>query len=1134
MKKISLVLSLVLFAFGFALAQRTVTGTISDQKGEPMVGASVLVKGTTTGVVSDIDGKYSLNLPAGATTLVFSFAGYVTQEVTTSASNVIDVSLSESTLQEVVVTAIGIQREKKALGYSATDLKADDVTQRSESDPLRALQGKVPGVSITGGGGAPGQSTKMNIRGFSSLTGNTQPLFVVDGIPFDNSVNASTDANAGTQFSNRAFDIDPNNIESMTVLKGAAASALYGSRATNGVVVITTKTGKKNRKGLEVSYNGSYSLEEISRTPNYQDMYTQGSSQNYNGGFIGNWGAPFPSEVDRINQEFYNGEARYINSYGTWGPSANLQPYPTGTGPHPIVGLAFTEPRFSGAFPEYFEEVEFNGTKYKRAKAIPIQPYNFVKDFFEKGLLAENSLTFNAGGDNTGLSATLSRMDNKGMLPNSAANRTSVSFGGNAKLANGFIISGAVTYVNTYQKTPPVAPSFFTDYGTQGDASIFSRLFYLPRNYNLLEYPFEVPGTGDNVFYRALDNPLWLAKYSRYQSNVNRAYGNIAISYEVAPWLNLMVKGGINTYNDARKNVTRAGGVFDPNGRVWTNDINNTELDITYLATLNRKVTDDLDARLILGFNQNQRSYTDKFIDGDGMIFRPTTPDEVENFGLQNVTTQIVRTDLRRKQRFYAGFADLQLSYKNFLYLGIVGRNDVTSTLLRPDGTGNNSYFYPGLNASFAFTDAFKLNNNILSFGKLRAAWAQVGNEASPYRTATYYGINQPFVTAGGTRVNRATLSDRLGNSDLVNELTTEIEFGTDLRFFNNRIGIDFTWFKRNSTNQITSAAVAPSTGYETRVINAGEIQNKGIEAQLNISPIKTASGFNWDATINFTQIRSLIVSAGDAPEIFVGGGLSSLGTIHRTGFPYGMILGSRNTRVTNNEDFDTYDQYKAWQASKSSNPVLIDKSTGLPFITPVPDIIGDPNPDFIMGFRNTFSYKGLSLMTLLDWRQGGDMYSVTAASLILRGQLGFQTIREGTRVVPGVYGDPATGEADLLDGKTVKNTTGINAFDSHFTDGYGAYGADETNVYDATTIRLREVVLAYELPKKLLKKTPLGSIRLSLSARNLWFYTPNMVQDLNLDPEVLSETASSNVQGFDFGATPTTRRWGVNVSVTF
>ncbi len=1106
MKKLSLVLTLVLCAFGTLLAQRTITGTVTDPNGETLIGASILVKGTAKGTVTDIDGSYVLEVPDGTVTLVFSYTGFATQEVVTGASNVLDVVLQESAeqLTEVLVTAIGIEREKKAIGYSVSDLAGDEVLQRSEADPVRAVAGKVTGVQISGAGGAPGQSTKINIRGQSSLTGNTQPLFVVDGIPFDNSVNATTGASGGNQFTSRAFDIDPNNIESITILKGAAASALYGSRATNGVVLITTKSGgKAARKGLEVTLNSSFQAEQISGLPDYQNVYGQGSNQLYNGGFIGNWGAPFAEHVDRLN-----------STYGTNYSKVIVPGYPEGTVPHPLVSTGYAAPRYSSVFPELFDA---NGDPI----AVPYRPYDIVQPFFQTGQMWDNSLNIAAGSDYAGINATISRMTNEGIVPNSKASRTSLAFGGNANLANGLVVSGNVNYVNTVQESPPAGGSIFGgNFGT-APGSIFTRLFFLPRNFDLMEqnpegipYPFENPVDGSNVFYRALDNPRWLTKYNSYTSNVNRVYGNIALSYDVLPWLNLTGRGGINTYTDNRKNIERPGGVSNPVGQVWTEDLTNTEIDLNYLATINTNITNAIDFRLIAGFNWNQRKFSSRYVEGNNVI----------STGLYNTNTTAsqISNEFNRLQRFYAVYADLQLGFKNFLYLGATARNDWSSTL----PASNRSYFYPGVNASFVFTDAFGISNNFLGYGKIRGAWTQVGNEATPYRTATPYILgNAPFANTLGS-YNRASLSNTLGNANLSNELTTELEFGADLRFFRNRLGLDITWFKRNSTDQITSTQIPGSSGFTRAIVNAGEIENKGWEIGLNLVPIRTNSGFEWNATINFTRIRTLVVDAGEGGDIFIGGYDSSLGTIHRTGQPYGQIFGLANARTNSFDDEGNY---------IAEGDLLIDKSLGTTIILPQSQIIGDPNPDFFVGFINTFSFKGFSLNALIDWRQGGDMYLTTGGAMLLRGQLKITEDREALRVIPGVYGDPRT-QQPVTDenGNFIRNTTAITSFDYHFSNGFGPYGADETNVFDVTTVRLREVTLAYDFPKRLLEKTPFGRMRLSLSGRNLWFNAPNILDGVNMDPEVLAETSASNVQGFEYGAYPTTRRFGVNLSVTF
>jgi TonB-dependent SusC/RagA subfamily outer membrane receptor len=571
MKKFLLLCFSFVFALSIAWAQdRVVSGKVSaTEDGSTLPGVNVVLKGTTNGTVTDSDGNYKLNIPASGGSLVFSFIGLQTQEVAIGERSTVDVSLGLDVQQltEVIVTAAGIEREKKALGYSVANVSGSAMQQRSEPDPLRALQGKMPGVNIVGGGGAPGQSTKINIRGFSSLTGNTQPLFVVDGIPFDNSVNGENDvfgSARGTQFSNRAYDLDPNNIESITVLKGAAAAALYGSRATNGVVVVTTKAGKKgSKKGLEISYTGSMNWEEISGVPEYQNKYTQGSNQNYNGGFIGNWGAPFPEYVDELNQQYHGGRARYSKVYAPG--------YPEGTVPHPYTaaGSFGANNNYGIIFPELLEDSNGDGVA-DRARAVPLRPYDIVGGFFKTGRVVENAISINNSGEKVSLSAGISKMKNEGIVPNQESGRTSINFGGSGQLDNGLFISGSITYVNTTQNTPNVGPSIYADYSGGSEGSIFGRIFYQPRNFDLnqsnpegIPYPYLNPVTGGSAFYRSgIDNPWWTIENNMYSSVVNRAYGNLSFSYDVTDWLSIALKGGVNTYTENRRSYLAKGSLI--------------------------------------------------------------------------------------------------------------------------------------------------------------------------------------------------------------------------------------------------------------------------------------------------------------------------------------------------------------------------------------------------------------------------------------------------------------------------------------------------------------------------------------------------------------------------------------------
>lgn len=1080
------------FCMSIFAQDRKLTGKVtSAEDGSGLPGVSVQLKGSTKGTTTDASGNYSLILPSQGGVVVFSFVGMTTQEVSVGTKSVIDVKLGADTkqLSEIVVTAIGIQRDKKALAYAVSSVKGDALAQRSEPDALRSLNGKVPGVNIISGGGAPGQGTKITIRGNNSFTGNNQPLFVVDGIPFDNSVNATDGYNNNTVTSNRAYDIDPNNIESMTVLKGAAAAALYGSRASNGVVVITTKSGSKSvKKGLEVTVNSSASIENLSTVPDYQNVYTQGSNQIYNGGFIGNWGTVFPSEVDRINAQL--GFERYSKTI--------VSGYPEGTVPHPLVGVAYGAARYKSVFPELLDA---NGN----AIAVPLQSYDIVGGFFKQGKVIENGINISSTGDKTSLNAGISRMQNDGIVPNSNTSRTSLNFGGNATLTNGLIVSGNVNYVLTTQQSPQSGASFFSDYGSGSTGSIYDRLFYLPRNYNLNGYPFENPVDGTNVFYRALDNPLRVVKYNLYNSTVNRVYGNMALSYDVTPWLNLLAKGGINTYSEARSNVIRPGGVAYINGQVSKSNLVNTETDFTFLATVNHDINEKIGLKFLVGFNANEREFSRVSTTGQNVI----DPNLLTLSG----TKQQSSSQYNSLRRLYGIFGEATISYNNYAYLTASVRNDHSSTL----PVANNSYMYPAVSGSFVFTDAFNLPKNVLNFGKIRANYATVGKDASPYSVNTVYNLGTTYIQDNAIAL--ANISSTLNNVNLKPEFTTETEIGTELQFFNNRIGVDLAYFNRNSTDLIVLTRVPSSSGFSYRNINAGKINNNGIELGLTLVPIKTKSGFTWTSFAAFTRLRSKVVDAGPAGEIYLGGtGSSNLGTMHRNGEPFGMIYGSQYARDSNGN-------------------LLINESTGKPIYQPQSTLLGNPAPDYTLGWTNTFTYKNFTLSALLDYRKGGKMYSVTAASLLLRGQLKGSEDREGLRVIPGVYGDPQTYEPILdSEGKVIRNTTAMSAFEYHFSDGFGAYGADETNVYDITTIRVREVTLGYTVPKAFLNKNLgfIGSLRISMSGRNLWFYAPNMLKGLNFDPEVLSSFPDSNVQGFDLGAAPSTRRFGVNISATF
>ena len=1070
-----LLVTVVTCIISFAQTRVLSGKVVSMQNGTVLPNVTVLVKGENRGTSTGKDGKYSLTVPGTASTLVFSFIGYASQEVAITGNSVIDIGLVDTatTLSNVIVTAAGIRRQRNTLGYSVSTLQADQIAQKSESNPIRALEGKVAGVNIQGSGGTAGGATNITIRGNSSLSNNNQPLFVVDGVPFDNSsfANVGTTTVGASAVTNRAYDIDPNNILSMTVLKGAAAAALYGSRAANGAIIITTKAGKKqSRKGLEITYNSSYAVENVSGFPDYQTSYGQGTNFDYRWGVYGSWGPPYAGAVP-----------------GSLIASRDSVPWQLGR------QTSVVNPTL---FPQYYNA---NGT-LKNVAYAPYSAYN-LKKFFQTGSLFENAISISSGTEKGNFTAGLSRSDNQGVVPNNTITRTSMSIGGNARLENKFYVSGSLNYVKTDQKTPPIGGS---------TENIMGVLMYLPTSFNLTDYPYKNPVDGSNIYdYTGVDNPYWLAQYSPATSSVDRYYGNFVLGYDPLPWLNIQNTIGFNAYTDRRMNVRGKGSTTYPSGSIQTDNIYRQELDNNLLATVTQSITKDLAVRGIVGFNINQRLTQRQAIYGDGII----NPGIYSLNNTQTLTPVALGNGWNNiKQRFYAVFTDITLDYRKFLSLNLVGRNDVSSTL----PASNRSYYYGGANGAFIFTNVMDIPKNVLSLGKVRAGYTRVGNEASPYQTINVYqtntslgGIGTPFTPSGGAITSVLSLSDLSTNPNLKPEFITELELGTELQFLHNRIGVDFTFYNKKSTSQIFTVSAAPSSGYLTQIINLGQVNNQGIEIGLNLVPVRTAS-FTWNIAANFTRNRNMVRNLGPYSKLAYNG----TDNVHIVGRPYGLIQGAAYAR-------------------DSVGHILVNPQTGKP-LTVSAQPIGNPNPDFFMGVANTFHFKGFTLDVLFDWKQGASLYSSTTGEAMSRGVTRDTEKREMIIMGPGVLGDPNTLKP-LLDarGNEIPNNVGITVADYYFASGFGPGGVAEGTIFDATVFRIREASLGYELPKSFLKNTPFGSATISLSGRNLWYKAPNFPQYMNFDPEV-SSGGAGNGQGYDNLTVPTTKRFGANLRFSF
>ena len=1087
MQKILLASFLCLVHVSVIWAQeRTVTGKVTAaEDGVPLPGVNVVVKGTSLGTVTNTAGIYTLNVPANSTTLVFSFIGLTTQEIEIGARSTVDLQMSQDVQQlgEVVVTAVGIQRERKALGYSVETVDGNKVQQVSEPDPLRALTGKVPGLNIVSSSGAPGSSTRITIRGNSSLLNNNQPLFVVDGIPYNNDfvTTEGTNQNTGglTQggaFSSRISDLDPNDIKSLSVLKGATAAALYGARAANGVIVITTKSGSASasRKGLEVTYSTTYGIEKIANIPNFQNTYGTGSNFNYTPA-NGSWGPPF---------------------IGTR-PYANIDSIPHWYAGRPGMG-------------------DFDGMR------VPYRAYpDNVEDFFETGSIYENSVSITGGNEKSVISVTLSQLSQKGFVPETEFLRHNISMGGKTTLANGLVIGANLAYTRSNQEgVLSGAPT-----ATTGDASAFARTMYFGRNWDVQGQPFQNPVDKGSEFFigRATANsPYWAVYNSGIRSKVDRYVAAFSAAYDFTEWLNLSFKIGINGFAQSQYEFQRPNGAGTPLGSMTTVDVFTDEINSDLILTASRNLNENFTVRALVGWNVNQR--TSKVRSLDGVSYVIFDIDELTNL---NDITPNPNTGYTRR-RLFGFYGDVNFGYKDWAFLTLTGRNDWSSTL----PVENRSFFYPAVNASVILNDALNMSSGFFNVIKLRAGWASVGNDTSPYLLSNVFVVNdydnvtesavaRPFTPTGGPAAGSTvpTAGQNFLSTDpnLKPERTTEIEAGIDLRFWKDRAGINFTAYNKESTDQIAQISVPEETGYQAQLTNFGSVTNKGIEIGVDFMPVKTSSGFTWTIMGSFTRNRNLVKELRDGVEEIQFGSAfgGSVSSVHRPGQPFGILTGTVDVR-------------------DDEGNMLIDPGTGTFIQALDPQIIGDPNPDFILGITNMISFKGITLSAVWDLRQGGDVFSVTANSILGRGVLAYQVDREENAIIRGVYGNPDTFEPYLDDaGNKIPNQTMIETNSLFFGESFGVAGADEWSVFDATTYRLREASIVYTFPSSLLQKTPFGAVSLGVTGRNLWNYSPNFPKDLNYDPET-NQFGARNAQGIEYSTTPSARRFAVTLRATF
>ena len=1099
--KVTLLTSFLFLCLTAYAQQRTIEGKVVDAETNPIPGVNVLVKGTTQGTITDIDGQYRLTADEAAEALVFSFVGYQTQEVPIGSQSTIDVNLAvdDQQLSEVVVTALGIERETRALGYAVQEVQGEDINEAREVNVVNSLAGKVAGVQITNGSSGPGSTSRIVIRGESSLAGNNQPLFIVDGIPINNNTDTRTNslgiaANMEMDYGNGAADINPDDVESVTVLKGANATALYGSRAAGGAIVITTKSGK-GTNGIGVSINSTTTFETVLASPEYQRVYGQGKNEQF--AFADGFGSGTFDGVDE-----------------SWGPRMDGRPIPQYDGPtaNGVRGGDVHDPSNYVFGPQ--------GVNLNRRGAITPTPWidhgDPVDQFFETGRTLTNNVAVYGSNEKGDFRFSYTNLTNKGITPNTDLRRNNFSLSLNHRLSDKLKISAKANYIKTDSDHRHT-----NSYGTESIMYLFTWLGQQLDMGTLRDY-WQTGLEGRQQFnynYNYHDNPYFNMYENTNGLDKNRFIGNVQMTYNFTSSLSLMVRGGTDYFNELRP-IRRAFSTQRfPRGQYREDKVNFRETNIDFLLSYDNDLTEDWHLSLSAGGNRMEQRNHFQAVANNQLVIP-------EVYTFSNTDIPLVQYINRPGKQINSLYAFGQIGWRNMLFLDFTGRNDWSSTLPK----ANNSYFYPSVTASGILTDLLNVSsNNALSFAKVRLGWAQVGNDLPPFGTRSAYNFGQPW---GSNLV--VSESNRLPNPNVKPERQTSYEIGTDLRFFNDRLGIDATYYYNSTVNQIIEIGIPYTSGYTSRVINAGEITNRGVELMLSATPVSLNNGLEWRSFVNFTRnvnrIESLGADLGDEGTYQIAENRVTL--LAKVGGSLGDMYGTGFVQVED-PNSEYYGQ-------------LIYRE-GLPQASNDLRLLGNYNPDFMIGFTNELYYQNFSLSFLLDWRKGGDLMSLTRLIAATSGNI-VETLwgrdEEFGGPHPGIAdsGLPRTdgestfndgvignGVMEDADGNLVKNDV-VVAASAYHNKRYKRENESE-GMYDASYVKLREMRLGYRLPSQWFDNNFIQSAKISLVGRNLLLFT-----DFNHgDPELLSLTGSGQiVPGVEDMALPSTRSFGFNINVKF
>ncbi|WP_228853591.1 SusC/RagA family TonB-linked outer membrane protein [Aegicerativicinus sediminis] len=1029
--KVMFFASIFLLSTSLALAQQVdVSGTVTDAAtGMPLPGVNVILKGTATGTSTDFDGNYSISIPSDGT-LEFSSIGYALVDVAVNGRTTIDVQMVETAegLDEVVVTALGLSREKKSLGYAVTELGSEQINMVKDNNVANSLVGKVAGVTVNQSGGI-GSGSRIIIRGNNTITGDNQALIVVDGVPID----ASGSESGGSVYSSSVTgggitDINPEDIESISVLKGPNAAALYGSRAASGVVLITTKKGRRGA-GLGVSLTSNVTMENVMFLPDYQNEYGQGTNGAPYPDLPGMGGSSWGSRLDGSQQLYYTGEQR---SYSA-------------------------------------------------------QPDN-VKDFFETGVKSINSLSLDKGTEDFSLRFSYTNNSTTSIMPGSKLDSHNFNLRSLVDLTDKLSFDGKVTYF-TQELNNRV------NLGTEG---VLAYVFGMPRNVAVNDLKmFQDPnaalydiGAGINEYDvigyagqgKSIGNPYWIQNHDKNDERRNRFLGFGKINYDFNEWLSAFVRVGSDVANVRSDVVTQPGHHFVRWGSVNFGSNKYTEFNADFLVSLNKDLTEKLNLNANVGGNLSKRTYETMRVTGSQ--FKIPTRAFLANTNIQ----QSYHSPLAIK-KVNSLYGNLNFAYDDFMYLELSGRNDWSSTL--PED--NNSYFYPAVSYSLLVDRFIDPNKSTLNLLKLRASWAEVGNDTGVYQIYQTFDVpSQGYL--GLTTLNTPSVKF---NENLKPESVNSLEFGFEAKLFNNRLYTDFSIYNIKTKDMIFDVPVPAATGYSFFRENVGEVENKGIEFLIGGVPVET-SNFSWDVSLNFSKNENKLIELIDGIDNFVLNTTNSGNVSIRAevGGSIGDIYGT------------------TWKRDDAGN--LLVNAEGRPLASSTAEYLGNSQPDWIAGLSNTLTYKNLSLRFLIDGRFGGEIYSATSASLDASG-VSDRTLqyRDGGVVLDAI--NEGTGSA---------NTENITAQEYWG----GVSGIAENYVYDQTNIRLREFVLNYNIPSSAVEQIGLTSASIGLIGRNLFFFYREAD---DIDPEAVLSTTIGG-QGISINNVPPIRSLGFNVNLKF